>query len=85
MLASRSSLPLKKNLIVANGIGVIDQDYHGERDEVSLQVLNFSKKDVVVDRGERIAQAILVKIEIAGIKQVKKARKKSRGGFGSTG
>lgn len=85
LLAARSSLPLKKNLIVANGIGVIDQDYQGEEDEVGLQVLNFSNKAVTVEKGERIGQAILVKIEKAVIKPVKKAHKKSRGGFGSTG
>lgn len=85
LLACRSSLPLKKKLIVANGIGVIDQDYHGSKDEVGLQVLNFSKKAVWIEKGERIAQAILVKIAKVEIKQIIKAHKKSRGGFGSTG
>ncbi len=71
--------------MIANGIGVIDQDYHGDEDEVGLQVLNFSKEPVVVKRGERIAQAILVKIAKASKFIAKKSlAKKSRGGWGST-
>ncbi len=86
LLASRSSLPLKKGLMIANGIGVIDQDYSGDKDEVGLQVLNFTKKNVVVKKGERIAQAMFVKIgKVVTFKKVKKMKTKSRGGFGSTG
>lgn len=86
LLASRSSTPLRKGLIVANGIGVIDQDYAGDRDEIGLQVLNYTGKPVMVEKGERIAQAILVKIVKAEkIKVVKTMNAKSRGGFGSTG
>lgn len=86
MLASRSSTPIKKNLMVANGIGVIDQDYHGEQDEIGVQVLNFSKEDVTVEKGERIAQALLVQIaKVVEFTEVKTMKKESRGGFGSTG
>lgn len=85
LLACRSSLPLKKGLMVANGVGIIDQDYCGEEDELKLQVINFTNKPVVVGKGERIAQGILVKIARPKIKEVKKMKKKSRGGFGSTG
>jgi len=85
MLCARSSLAFKKNLIVANGIGVIDQDYCGELDEIKLSVINFSKKEVIIKRGERIAQAILIKITKANkFITVKKIGKRSRGGFGST-
>lgn len=86
ILAARSSLPLKKKLMVANSIGIIDQDYCGENDEIGLQVINFSKSDVVVEKGERIAQAMLVKISKAHtFNFVKTISDKSRGGFGSTG
>lgn len=86
MIASRSSLPLKKHLMLANGLGVIDHDYCGEKDEIGVQVLNFSKEDVIVDKGERIAQAILVKIEKVGrFDAVASMSGSSRGGFGSTG
>lgn len=86
LLACRSSLPLKKNLIVANSIGIIDQDYCGEDDEVKLQVINFSQHPVTVERGERIAQGMLVKIEkVVTFVLQKNLSEVSRGGFGSTG
>ncbi len=85
IIASRSSIPLKKGLMLANSVGIIDQDYCGEKDEIKALVLNFTKKTVVVKKGERIAQGILVKIARPEIKEVEKMEKKSRGGFGSTG
>ncbi len=41
MIALRSSTPRRKNLLIPNGLGVIDQDYNGENDEVMMQVYNF--------------------------------------------
>lgn len=85
MLASRSSTPLKKGLLIANGIGVIDQDYHGPEDEIKFQVLNFTKEDVLVKRGERLVQATFVPVQKVTFKEISKISNKSRGGFGSTG
>ncbi len=84
-LFSRSSVPSKKGLIVANSVGVIDQDYNGEEDELKLSVLNITKKKVVVEKGERICQGIFLKLGVANFKEVKKMSVKSRGGFGTTG
>lgn len=85
VLASRSSLPLKKGLVVANGIGVVDQDYCGEGDELKVQILNIRQLPVTVARGERIAQGIFVRIEKADWSEVQILTEKSRGGFGTTG
>lgn len=86
MIASRSSTPLKKNLMVANGIGVIDEDYHGDTDEIGVQVLNFSQKEVTVEKGERIAQTLLIQIaKVVDFEVVDSIKSESRGGFGSTG
>lgn len=86
LVASRSSTPLRKSVIVANGIGVIDQDYCGEKDEIGVILLNFSNKKVIVEKGERIAQAILVKIAVASnFLETEFETSNSRGGFGSTG
>jgi len=85
MLTCRSSLPMKKNLFVANSVGIIDQDYHGDNDEIGLQVINFSKNKVQIKKGDRIAQALLVKITKASLFAEKKVLStKSRGGWGST-
>src|ERR671912_762330 len=45
---ARSSTPLKRGLMVANGVGVIDPDYSGPNDEIIIQVLNFTRSDVHV-------------------------------------
>src|SRR5437868_7008468 len=52
LIAARSSLPLKKGLAMANGIGVVDPDYAGPNDEVHIIVHNFTTQDVVVKKGE---------------------------------
>src|SRR3989338_1783644 len=61
VIASRSSTPTKKGLMIPHGIGIIDRDYCGPDDELKLQVYNFTHRTVFVKRGERIAQGILVK------------------------
>ncbi len=84
MLTARSSTAKKKGLIVFTGI--IDQDYCGDEDELKISVLNFTKKNVTVEREERIAQGVLVKISKAdAFNEVTSMSKKSRGGFGTTG
>ena len=39
---ARSSTPLRRGLMVGNGVGVIDEDYCGPNDEIKVQVLNFT-------------------------------------------
>jgi len=85
MIVPRSSMPRKKGLICPHSIGIIDQDYHGEKDEILVQVQNITEAPVTVERGERIAQGIFVKIERAEWNEVESHGKESRGGFGSTG
>jgi dUTP pyrophosphatase len=57
---ARSSTPLKRGLMVANGVGVLDPDYCGPKDEVRIQVLNISGAEVQVKRGDRLAQGIVL-------------------------
>ena len=85
LIVPRSSLPRKKALVCPHSIGVIDQDYHGPDDEILIQVQNISDKTVVVERGERIAQGMFVKVEQAQWEEVETHGAESRGGFGSTG
>jgi len=84
MLTLRSSTPLRKGLLIPNGLGIIDQDYCGEGDELKVQVLNFREEAVLVKRGERIAQGIFVPIQRVTWTEVEEMGK-GRGGFGSTG
>jgi len=55
MLAARSSTARKFGLMLANGIGTIDQDFNGEDNEIMISVWNFTDSDVHIKRGDRIA------------------------------
>jgi dUTP pyrophosphatase len=85
LIAARSSLPTRKGLTMANGIGVVDADYAGPNDLIHIIVFNFTKKDVEVKKGERLAQGIFLPVEQAQWKEVNELRDKDRGGIGSTG
>lgn len=85
MLAARSSLPKKKGLMLANSVGIIDQDYCGPDDELKIQLWNFSTAPATVERGERVGQGMFVKIERAEWNEVESLNTPSRGGIGSTG
>ena len=82
---ARSSTPLKRGLIVANGVGVIDPDYSGPTDEVMIQVLNVTEADVTVARGDRLAQGIVLPAPRVTWHEVLEIRDAARGGFGATG
>ena len=82
---ARSSTPLKRGLVVPNGVGVVDPDYSGPTDEVMIQVLNFTKADVVVRRGDRLAQGIVLPAPRVMWNEVEEIRGVTRGGFGATG
>jgi dUTP pyrophosphatase len=84
ILASRSSTPRKHGLTKPHGIGVIDQDYCGDEDEIKIQVMNFTEKAVSIVRGTKIAQGLFVKVAKPSFREVDQIAKKSRGGFGST-
>ncbi len=84
LLALRSSTPHRKGLLIPNGVGIIDQDYCGEGDELKVQVFNFREEAVIVKRGERIAQGIFVPVMRVTWDEVDEVGQ-GRGGFGSTG
>jgi dUTP pyrophosphatase len=83
-IASRSSTPKKKNLLMPHGFGVIDQDYCGSKDEILAQFYNFSEEKVVIKKGEKVAQALFLPIERIEWKEISEIKKKNRGGFGTT-
>lgn len=85
MVASRSSTPKKKGLSPPHGLGIIDHDYCGSQDEIKIQVYNFTDKSVIVQKGEKIAQGVFIKIDKLVWEEVEAMEDKSRGGFGSTG
>jgi dUTP pyrophosphatase len=84
-IVARSSLPIRKGLLVANGLGVVDSDYCGPDDEVKVEVYNFRQAPVRIGRGERIAQALVLPAIRIEWDETGPAGGPSRGGFGATG
>jgi dUTP pyrophosphatase len=82
---ARSSTPIKRGLMVANGVGVVDPDYCGPDDEVKIEVYNFTARPVHIKAGDRIAQGILIPTIRVEWDEATELRRESRGGFGATG
>lgn len=78
---SRSSTPLRKGLILANGVGVLDSFYCGDKDEIMLEFLNITNQEVTIKKGEILAQGVLIKHETVRWQEVKKMNNKGRGGY----
>lgn len=80
----RSSLGFKKNLRLANSVGIIDADYYNNEDNeghIMCALHNFGTKKQVLNKGERVAQGIFEKFLVVEDDQ---ANGKRDGGFGST-
>ena len=56
MIVPRSGLSTKKGIALANTVGIIDGDFHGE---ICLMLKNTSDKRVIIKKDERVAQMIL--------------------------
>ena len=84
LLAPRSSLH-KKGLMLANSVGIVDQDYCGNDDEYLAALYNVTNDAVRLERGERIMQGMVKKYERAEWEEVDDLTNPSRGGFGTTG
>lgn len=84
LLVARSSTH-KKGLWMANGIGIGDSDFSGDADEYSAVYYNFTDNPVLIEKGERIAQGLIVKREAVEWEEVLVMPNKTRGGWGTTG
>lgn len=83
-LSVRSSCPLKYWLILANGVGIIDADYYNNPDNeghIFFQIINLFPYDILLQKGEKIGQGIILPYYLASEKGPAAARV---GGFGST-
>lgn len=85
IIASRSGLSLKHGVRVAQGIGVIDADYHGE---IGVILANDGATAYLIEPGERIAQLMfqpVVQVDLHYVEQFSTETERGEGGFGSTG
>lgn len=84
----RSGVSLKTPLRVANAPGTVDSDYTGE---CNIILTNYSELDIIVNRGDRIAQAVLCPVIRAEPEillthpSITKQTQRGQNGFGSTG
>jgi dUTP pyrophosphatase len=85
-LFPRSSLAIKKGLMMSNSVGIIDSDYYGNTDNeghIMVPLYNFRTETQTILKGERVAQGIFMSYlrttddETDGIVRL--------GGFGSSG
>ncbi|MBV9538907.1 MAG: dUTP diphosphatase [Acidisphaera sp.] len=80
----RSGLALRHGILLPNSPGTIDEDYRGE---LQIIVLNAGDAAFTVERGMRIAQAVLAPVVRAVWRETERLEETARGagGFGSTG
>lgn len=87
-LLLRSSMAYKRKFMLANSVGLIDENFCGPEDEMKA-IIYFTKTEgsETILKGERVGQLLLEKnIDIEWVEQEDKDFVgKSRGGFGSTG
>lgn len=82
---ARSSLSIKKGLMLPNSVGIIDSDYYNnDKNEghIFISMYNFSNQDVLLKKGEKFAQGIFVKYLIS--ENEIEPNDTRKGGFGST-
>lgn len=84
LLFARSGLAIKQGVCLANGVGVIDSDYRGE---IGVGLLNMGTEPYTVQRGDRIAQLMVVPVVQPEVEFADELPDTARGagGFGSTG
>jgi dUTP pyrophosphatase len=80
----RSGLAAKHGIAVLNSPGTIDSDYRGE---IKIILMNLSREDFKISRGDRIAQLFVSKVykaEFVVSEELVESQRGS-GGFGHTG
>lgn len=85
ILANRSSNPMKRGLVLANSIGVIDSDYYNNPDNdghIMFSFYNMSSEEVQIKKGEAIGQGMFYKFLKTDSDNAEGER---TGGYGSTG
>ena len=83
----RSGLAYRHGITVLNSPGTVDADYRGE---LSVLLINHGEVDFEIKRGDRIAQMVIVKVEMDEFHEVPEAHDlpatiRGEGGYGSTG
>ena len=81
----RSSMAIKRQLMLSNSTGIIDSDYYNNEENeghILIALYNFGQATIQIEKGERVAQGIFSKYLVANDDDATGIRV---GGFGSTG
>lgn len=80
----KSGLAINHGIGVLNSPGTIDSQYRGQ---VKVILCNFSNEAYKIEKGKKIAQMVIKKVETAEVELVEDLDETTRGdgGFGSTG
>ncbi|MBL7059335.1 dUTP diphosphatase [Candidatus Pacearchaeota archaeon] len=80
----KSGLALKNGITILNTPGTIDAGYRGE---IGIILINLSEEEYSIEKGKKIAQGVVCRVENPEIEEVDELSETSRGegGFGSTG
>jgi dUTP pyrophosphatase len=85
LIHPRSGLAARCGLSIVNAPGTVDAGYRGE---IKVLLVNLDpREDVVLSRGDRMAQLVVQQVEQARFVEVEALPESSRGtgGYGSTG
>lgn len=84
LVAPRSGLALRSGISIVNAPGVVDSGYRGE---LAIILVNLGSETVSIQRGDRIAQLVVVPVAAVEFVVVDALETTDRGesGFGSTG
>jgi dUTP pyrophosphatase len=83
-LYNRSSNPIKRGIMLANGVGIVDSDYYGNESnggEIMFAFYNFTDSAVIIEKDDKIGQGIFEDISFTDDDMAYGLR---NGGFGST-
>ncbi|CTQ45675.1 dUTP diphosphatase [Roseibium aggregatum] len=83
-IRGRSGLAFKHHVFLIHSPGTIDSGFRGE---IRVMLKNEGSKDLRIEPGDRVAQAVLAKFEQAEFVTVETLSESARGetGFGSSG
>jgi dUTP pyrophosphatase len=85
VIAPRSGLGIKHGIVLANLVGIIDSDYHGE---IKIGLWNRGRDTFTVESGDRICQMMfvpVVQVELELVDEFSNSSKRGAGGLGHTG
>lgn len=84
LVAPRSGVASKRGITLANSPSIIDSGYRGE---IKLPLHNITSKMQRVEKGERVAQMVVMRHETVRCVEADELSETERGadGFGSTG